>query len=162
MSGKIGLLTGSFDPITKGHVDMVERSLDLFDQVYIGIFSNPKKHNRFTGQERLRMVESVFEEEAKVRVFLAENRLVVDVARELGVTHLIRGLRNGIDLEYEANFDYFNRQLAPEVETVYLLAKPELRMISSSQVRELLDYHQDIRAYVPSCVVKEIEKYEKT
>lgn len=162
MSGKIGLLTGSFDPITKGHVDMVERSLDLFDQVYIGIFSNPKKHNRFTGQERLRMVESVFEEEAKVRVFLAENRLVVDVARELGVTHLIRGLRNGIDLEYEANFDYFNRQLAPEVETVYLLAKPELRMISSSQVRELLDYHQDIRAYVPSRVVKEIEKYEKT
>ncbi|MGQ7462951.1 pantetheine-phosphate adenylyltransferase [Streptococcus suis] len=161
MSDKIGMFTGSFDPITNGHRDIIERASGLFDKLYVGIFFNPNKKGLFTGQERLALLQKVFEENEKIEVFLAGQELVVDVARERRVSHIVRGLRNGIDLEYEANFDYFNRQLAPELETVYLMSKPEYRNISSSQIRELIHYQQDISPYVPQIVSKEIKKNEE-
>ncbi|HFR3765925.1 pantetheine-phosphate adenylyltransferase [Streptococcus suis] len=161
MLDKIGMFTGSFDPITKGHLDIIERASSLFDRLYVGIFYNPNKNGLFTGQERLDLLEKVFAKDEKIQVFLAGQELVVDAAHERGVTHIVRGLRNGIDLEYEANFDYFNRKLAPDLETVYLISKPEYRNISSSQIRELIAYKQDISPYVPELVSKEIEKHEK-
>lgn len=161
MSDKIGMFTGSFDPITNGHLDIIERASGLFDRFYVGIFFNPNKIGLFTGQERLALLQKVFEENEKIEVFLAGQELVVDVARERRVSHIVRGLRNGIDLEYEANFDYFNRQLAPELETVYLMSKPEYRNISSSQIRELIHYQQDISPYVPQVVSEEIKKNEE-
>lgn len=161
MSDKIGMFTGSFDPITIGHLDIIERASGLFDKLYVGIFFNPNKIGLFTGQERLALLQKVFEENEKIEVFLAGQELVVDVARERRVSHIVRGLRNGIDLEYEANFDYFNRQLAPKLETVYLLSKPEYRNISSSQIRELIHYQQDISPYVPQVVSEEIKKNEE-
>ncbi|HFI0344438.1 TPA: pantetheine-phosphate adenylyltransferase [Streptococcus suis] len=161
MSDKIGMFTGSFDPITNGHVDIIERASGLFDKLYVGIFFNPNKIGLFTGQERLALLQKVFEGNEKIEVFLADQELVVDVAHERQVSHIVRGLRNGIDLEYEANFDYFNRQLAPDLETVYLLSKPEYRNISSSQIRELIHYKQDISPYVPLVVSEEIRKNEE-
>ncbi|NQN49796.1 pantetheine-phosphate adenylyltransferase [Streptococcus suis] len=161
MSDKIGMFTGSFDPITNGHLDIIKRASGLFDKLYVGIFFNPNKIGLFTGQERLALLQKVFEENEKIEVFLAGQELVVDVARERRVSHIVRGLRNGIDLEYEANFDYFNRQLAPDLETVYLMSKPEYRNISSSQIRELIHYQQDISPYVPQVVSKEIKKNEE-
>ncbi|HFR3426630.1 TPA: pantetheine-phosphate adenylyltransferase [Streptococcus suis] len=161
MSDKIGMFTGSFDPITNGHLDIIERASGLFDKLYVGIFFNPNKIGLLTGQERLALLQKVFEENEKIEVFLAGQELVVDVARERRVSHIVRGLRNGIDLEYEANFDYFNRQLAPELETVYLMSKPEYRNISSSQIRELIHYQQDISPYVPKVVSEEIKKNEE-
>ncbi|NQJ72102.1 pantetheine-phosphate adenylyltransferase [Streptococcus suis] len=161
MSDKIGMFTGSFDPITNGHLDIIERASGLFDKLYVGIFFNPNKIGLFTGQERLALLQKVFERNEKIEVFLASQELVVDVARERRVSHIVRGLRNGIDLEYEANFDYFNRQLAPELETVYLMSKPEYRNISSSQIRELIHYQQDISPYVPQVVSEEIKKNEE-
>lgn len=161
MSDKIGMFTGSFDPITNGHVDIIERASGLFDKLYVGIFFNPNKIGLFTGQERLALLQKVFEGNEKIEAFLAGQELVVDVAHKRQVSHIIRGLRNGIDLEYEANFDYFNRQLAPDLETVYLLSKPEYRNISSSQIRELIHYKQDISPYVPLVVSEEIRKNEK-
>lgn len=161
MSDKIGMFTGSFDPITNGHVDIIERASGLFDKLYVGIFFNPNKIGLFTGQERLALLQKVFEGNEKIEAFLAGQELVVDVAHERQVSHIIRGLRNGIDLEYEANFDYFNRQLAPDLESVYLLSKPEYRNISSSQIRELIHYKQDISPYVPLVVSEEIRKNEK-
>lgn len=161
MSDKIGMFTGSFDPITNGHLDIIKRASGLFDKLYVGIFFNPNKIGLFTGQERLALLQKVFEENEKIEVFLAGQELVVDVARERLVSHIVRGLRNGIDLEYEANFDYFNRQLAPELETVYLMSKPKYRNISSSQIRELIHYQQDISPYVPPVVSEEIKKNEE-
>ncbi|BBA93113.1 MULTISPECIES: pantetheine-phosphate adenylyltransferase [Streptococcus] len=161
MSDKIGMFTGSFDPITKGHVDMIERASGLFDKLYVGIFFNPNKVSLFTGKERLRHLQTVFERSPNIEVFLAGQQLVVDMAHERGVTHIVRGLRNSIDLEYEANFDYFNHQLAPDIETIYLISKPQYRNISSSQIRELIQYKQDISPYVPSFVSEEIKKNEK-
>ncbi|CYU01705.1 pantetheine-phosphate adenylyltransferase [Streptococcus suis] len=161
MSDKIGLFTGSFDPITNGHLDLIERASGLFDKLYVGVFTNPKKVGLLTGLERKAILEKLFVGMENIEVVLSENELVVDVARRYGVTHLVRGLRNATDLEYESSFDFYNRQLAPDMETIYLIAKPELKFVSSSQVRELLYFKQDIGPYVPEIVSEEIRKNEE-
>ncbi|NQG98237.1 pantetheine-phosphate adenylyltransferase [Streptococcus suis] len=157
MSDKIGLFTGSFDPITNGHLDLIERASGLFDKLYVGIFTNPSKKGLLSPEQRLAVLEDLFAKEDKVEAFLARNELVVDVAHRLGVTHLVRGLRNATDLEYESSFDFYNRRLAPDLETVYLIAKPELKFVSSSQVRELVQFGQDIGPYVPLRVSQELD-----
>ncbi|MCK4028170.1 pantetheine-phosphate adenylyltransferase [Streptococcus suis] len=157
MSDKIGMITGSFDPITNGHLDIIERASGLFDKLYVGIFTNPNKKGLLSPEQRLAVLEDLFAKEDKVEAFLAKNELVVDVAHRLGVTHLVRGLRNATDLEYESSFDFYNRRLAPDLETVYLIAKPELKFVSSSQVRELVQFGQDINPYVPLRVSQELD-----
>ena len=156
MSDKIGLFTGSFDPITIGHLDLIERASGLFDKLYVGIFNNPKKAGLLTGAERKALLDKLFADRDDIEVILSENELVVDVAKGYGVSHLVRGLRNATDLEYESSFDFYNRNLAPDLETIYLLAKPEFKFVSSSQVRELLYFKQDISPYVPALVHEEI------
>ncbi|NQP32353.1 pantetheine-phosphate adenylyltransferase [Streptococcus suis] len=161
MSDRIGMFTGSFDPITNGHMDLIERASGLFEKLYVGVFTNPKKSGLMTGEARLVILERLFAGLENIEVILVENELVVDVAKHYGVTHLVRGLRNATDLEYESSFDFYNRQLAPDLETIYLIAKPELKFVSSSQVRELLYFNQDISPYVPAVVNEEIKKYEE-
>lgn len=162
MSDRIGLFTGSFDPITNGHVDLIERASQLFDVFYVGIFFNPNKAGLLNLNQREKMVKASLSHLPNVQVITSSQQLVVTVAREYGVTHLVRGLRNGADLEYEASFDFYNRELAPELETVYLLAKPQFKFVSSSQVRELLHFQEDISPYVPAPVSKEFSPYETT
>ncbi len=161
MSDRIGMFTGSFDPITNGHMDLIERASGLFEKLYVGVFTNPKKSGLMTGEERFVILERLFAGLENIEVILVENELVVDVAKRYGVTHLVRGLRNATDLEYESSFDFYNRQLAPDLETIYLIAKPELKFVSSSQVRELIYFKQDISLYVPAVVNEEIKKYEE-
>lgn len=161
MSDKIGLFTGSFDPITNGHMDLIKRASGLFTTLYIGLFTNPKKTGLLTSQQRLDLLEKLFADQPHIQIIHSDRELVVDVARRYGVTHLVRGLRNAQDLEYEANFDFYNRRLAPELETIYLLAQPDYKFVSSSQVRELIQFKQDISPYVPTIVKEEILSYEK-
>ncbi|MGT2799581.1 pantetheine-phosphate adenylyltransferase [Streptococcus marmotae] len=161
MSDKIGLFTGSFDPLTNGHLDVIKRASQLFDVLYVGVFVNPHKEGLLASSERKRLIEEVVADMPTVQVLVAQEKLVVDVAREIGASYLVRGLRNGMDLEYESSFDFYNRELAPQLETIYLLAKPEYKFVSSSQVRELLQFHQDIRPYVPEIISKELQKNEK-
>lgn len=161
MSDKIGLFTGSFDPLTNGHLDLIQRASQLFDVLYVGIFVNPHKQGLFVSEERKRLIEEAVAELPRVKVLLAQDELVVDVARKIGATYLVRGLRNGIDLEYEASFDFYNRELAPDIETIYLLAKPEYKFVSSGQVRELLHFRQDVSPYVPENISKELMKNEE-
>lgn len=157
---KIGLFTGSFDPITLGHVDLIERASGLFDHLYVGLFYNPHKKGFFSLEERQRMLEAAFASNEAISILVSTNQLAVAVAKEHGVTHLVRGLRNGYDLEYEASIDFFNHRLAPELETIYLLAKSEYQYLSSSRMRELIYFQQDISPYVPVAVVKELNKRE--
>lgn len=161
MSDKIGLFTGSFDPLTLGHLDLIERASGLFDKLFVGIFYNPNKSGLLDLEARKRILEEVFAGNDNIVVLVSTNELVVDVARKVGASHLVRGLRNGQDLEYEASFDFYNRELAPAIETIYLLAKPEFKFVSSSQVRELIHFQQDISKYVPQAVIKELEIREK-
>lgn len=146
--------------MTNGHMDLIERASGLFDQLYVGLFYNPHKTGLLTLEERKAILEEALATYDNVTVIVSTNELVVDVAARYGVTHLIRGLRNATDLEYEASFDFYNHALAPNIETIYLLAKPELKFVSSSQIRELIHFEQDIRNYVPQAVLKELANRE--
>ena len=161
MSDRIGLFTGSFDPMTNGHLDLIERASKLFDKLYVGIFYNPHKNGFLPIEGRLETVEKAVEHLKNVQVIASHDELVVDVARKLGVHVLVRGLRNAADLQYEASFDFYNHQLAGEIETVYLHSRPEHVYISSSAVRELLKFGQDISKYVPNAVLEELKNEEK-
>ena len=161
MSDKIGLFTGSFDPMTNGHMDLIERASKLFDKLYVGIFYNPHKNGLLSIESRLKTVEKAVAHLENVQVIASHDELVVDVARKLGVHVLVRGLRNVADLQYEASFDFYNHQLAGEIETVYLHSRPEHVYISSSAVRELLKFEQDISKYVPNVVLEELKNEEK-
>ena len=162
MSDRIGLFTGSFDSITLGHLDLIERARGLFDHLYVGLFYNPHKIGLLDVEARKRILETLFADDDKITVLVSTNELVVDVAQKLGVSYLVRGLRNGQDLEYEASLDFYNRELSPALETIYLLAKPEFKFVSSSQIRELLHFQQDISKYVPKVVLKELVSRENT
>ncbi|MFS9133885.1 pantetheine-phosphate adenylyltransferase [Streptococcus infantis] len=161
MSDKIGLFTGSFDPMTNGHLDLIERASKLFDKLYVGIFYNPHKMGFLPIESRKKTVEKAVGHLKNVEVMASHDELVVDVARKLGVQVLVRGLRNATDLQYEASFDYYNHQLASELETIYLHSRLEHIHISSSAVRELLKFGQDISGYVPNTVLEELEDEEK-
>ena len=161
MSDKVGLFTGSFDPMTNGHLDLIERASKLFDKLYVGIFYNPHKMGFLPIESRKKTVEKAVGHLKNVEVMASHDELVVDVARKLGVQVLVRGLRNATDLQYEASFDYYNHQLASELETIYLHSRLEHIHISSSAVRELLKFGQDISGYVPNTVLEELENEEK-
>ncbi|MBM7643610.1 pantetheine-phosphate adenylyltransferase [Streptococcus loxodontisalivarius] len=158
MSDKIGLLTGSFDPVTLGHLDIIERASKLFDQLYVGIFYNKEKQGFFSIEERKHMLEEAVAELDNVRVVTAHNSLAVDIARKLGATYLVRGLRNATDFDYEANLEFFNKGLADDLETVYLIASHGQQPVSSSRVRELIHFGADLSPYAPDSVIKEVEK----
>ena len=154
---KIAMFTGSFDPITNGHMDIIVRASKLFDELYIGLFYNKNKQDFWDVATRKRILDEVVADFPNVKVITAHDSLAVDVARDLGVTYLVRGLRNATDFDYEANMDYFNKGLAPELETVCLIASHEVTPVSSSRVRELIYFEGDISSYVPQAVVKEVE-----
>lgn len=113
MSDKIGLFTGSFDPITKGHIDLIERASKLFDCLYVGIFYNLEKKSFFSIEAKEKMVTAALAHLENVKIVTSHDELAVEVARKLGVTTFVRGLRNSQDLDYEGNLNFFNHELAP-------------------------------------------------
>ncbi|MFU2163645.1 pantetheine-phosphate adenylyltransferase [Streptococcus pluranimalium] len=155
---KIGLFTGSFDPVTLGHVDLIARASQLFDQLYVGIFYNKEKEGLFSIDDRQDMLEEALKELANVKVITANNSLAVAVAADLEVTHLVRGLRNGNDLTYEVNLEFYNKRLNPKIDTVYLMSANQWQEVSSSRIRELIYFKAAISDFVPNSVVEKVEK----
>ena len=146
---KVALFPGSFDPFTKGHYDIVVRSLDLFDKVIIAIGHNSKKNNRYF--ELGWMVDKInlaFENESRVAVEVYDE-LTAQLAKKYGAKFLIRGLRNTTDFEYENSISQVNRYLNEELETVFLITSPMLAPISSSIIREVHKYGGDVSAFLP-------------
>ncbi|TWS94426.1 MULTISPECIES: pantetheine-phosphate adenylyltransferase [unclassified Streptococcus] len=162
MSAKIGLFTGSFDPITKGHLSIIERASQLFDKLYVGLFYNQEKKGFFDINQRQIFLRDSLAHLSNVEVIVAQNSLAVDVARQLQVTHLVRGLRHQADLDYEMSLTYFNKQLAQELETVFFLTDFQYQYVSSSRVRELIAFETDISPYVPDPVSKKVKSSYET
>lgn len=133
---KIGLFPGSFDPITKGHVDIVKRALPLFDQIIIGIGHNCAKQYLFDLEQRKKWIEKVFTSESKVLVTIFEG-LTVKYCLDIGASYIIRGLRSSPDFEYEKNIAQFNKAMSG-VETLFFMTEPILSPISSTIVRDII------------------------
>lgn len=157
MTDKIGLFTGTFDPMTNGHVDIIGRASQLFDKLYVGIFKNDAKNPMLPTVQRKKILEKTLKNLGNVEIIVHERDLTVNIAKKLGVTALVRSVRNAQDLEYEKNMIYFNREMTG-IETILLMAKPEFEPISSTRMRELLSFDQDISKWVPEEVLHELKK----
>ncbi len=138
---------GSFDPVTKGHQDIIARTSVLFDHVYVALLQNAAKKYMYNMQERLTMLQAATKQYPNVTV-VGSDGLLADMMKNVGTKTIIRGLRSNADLEYEQQMAVVNYQLAG-AETVVLLSKPEMQYVSSSIVRELISYQADVSAYVP-------------
>ncbi len=148
---KIALYPGTFDPITNGHFDIIERALKLFDEVVVAVADSSDKHPRFTLDERVQMVELAVKDHERVRV-VGFNILTVELAKSIDATVLIRGLRAISDFEFELQLGYLNNSLQPDIETVYLMPKLKHAFISSSIVRNLLKFNGKTEHLLPASV----------
>lgn len=149
---RVALFPGSFDPLTKGHLNLIERSATLFDKVIVGIFVNTNKTALFTLEEKIIMVKSSVKHLKNVEVIVQETKLTVESAAELGANFLIRGIRNVKDYEYEKDIARMNQHLAPQLETVFLLAEEPYAHISSTLLKEVLKFGGDVSVYLPEAV----------
>ena len=148
---RIALFPGSFDPITLGHVDIIERAVPLFDEIKIAVGTNSAKSYLFSLEQRVQWIEQTFAHESKISVITYEG-LTVDFAREQGVQFLLRGLRNPADFEFEKAIAQANREMVPDLETVFLLTSARYAYISSSIVREVYNHGGDFQKFVPATV----------
>lgn len=149
---------GTFDPITLGHLDIIKRASTLVDQLEVVIMRNPNKSNSdFSVEERLEMISSVIQEFNNVTVS-AQTGLTVEYAKVSGASILIRGIRAVMDYEYELQQATANMVLAPTIETVFLLTRPQYSFLSSSVVKQIAQNKGDLTPFVPSQVKEFIEK----
>lgn len=145
---KIALFPGSFDPVTKAHVDIVKRSVGLFDKVYIGIGANSTKAGFLSIDKREQMLRAVFETEPKIHI-VAYDGLTVNFCKSIGANYMIRGIRTVSDFEYEKGIAQMNHSLAPDIESIFIVSKPGYSSISSTIVREILRYNGDVSQFIP-------------
>ena len=155
--GKIAVYPGTFDPVTYGHLDIVRRSAQLFDEVVIGVLNNSAKTPLFSADERVKILEKTTEEIPNVRVDQF-NGLSVDFARKWGAVVIVRGLRLITDFEFELQMAQTNRKLAPEVDTTFLYTSLQYSYLSSTTVREVAVFGGNISEFVPPYVVEQIHK----
>jgi len=148
---------GSFDPITNGHIDILKRSLEVFDEVIVLVADNDQKHSRFSVEERVQMIKEATKELKGVRVD-STHGLTVEYARKAGAKHLIRGLRAVTDFEYEFKLSAVNHHIDKNIDIVFFMSSSENSFISSSAIDEMHKEHVDISKLVPESVVKMYEK----
>lgn len=145
---KIALFPGSFDPVTKAHVDILKRSLPLFDKVVIGIGLNSTKPAYLSLETRQNMLRAVFANNPKVEVASYEG-LTVEFCKKIKANYMIRGIRTVSDFEYEKAIAQMNHALVPEIESIFIVSKPGYSSISSTIVRDILRNHGDVRQFIP-------------
>ena len=159
---KIAVCPGSFDPITVGHLDLVERAAAVFDRVVVCVMVNGEKRSRFTLEQRLEMARAAIAGVPNAEA-AAWGGLLADFAREQGACALVKGVRSGTDFDWEFQLAQINRGLCPGLDTVLLPARPEHAYISSTMVREMVKYHQNLDHCVPAgaaAVLRRITKGE--
>ena len=157
------LYPGSFDPITKGHINIINQASDLFDEVVVAILKNPnKKTSFFTSEERLEIIKEIYKNNPKVSVMLSDSKAAVDVALENNCNGIVRGLRSVTDFEYEIGQSQINKEISNGlVNTICLFADNNYQFISSSVVRELFYLDKDVSKYVDDVVLERINQKKK-
>ncbi|MCD6310837.1 MAG: pantetheine-phosphate adenylyltransferase [Elusimicrobia bacterium] len=161
--GKIrAVYPGSFDPVTKGHIDVARRALSVFDEVVIAVIDNPAKKTCFSVRERISMLKKAFLQEGlpEVRVDSFEG-LLVNYMKKIGAGIIVRGLRALSDFEYEFQMALMNRKLAPEIETVFFMTDAKYAYLSSSIVKEVASLGGDITPVVPEAAALKLKRKKR-
>ncbi len=148
---RIAVFPGTFDPITRGHEDIVRRAADIFDRVIIAMGRNTKKQSLFPLEERLAWIREIFKDDPRIEVDTYDE-LTVEYCRRKGANFIVRGLRTSGDFEYEAHLAQVNRKLDSSIETIFIITSPELSNISSTVVRDIIIYGGDYTPFVPPAV----------
>ncbi len=150
----VAICPGAYDPVTYGHVDIVARASKIFDRVVVAVVREPQhKSPAFTADERVAFLEEALAGLDNVEVVVF-SELVVEFAREIGATTLVKGLRAISDFEWEFQMNHLNRSLAPDIETLYLMASPQHSFLSSSGVKEIASFGGSVEGLVPPAVAK--------
>jgi len=158
---KKALYPGSFDPVTYGHLDIINRASGLFDELYVAIMKNEEKQTTFSIQERIEMLEKVTRDLPNIKI-IAEEGLTINAARKYGATYLVRGIRAVSDYEYELQLATANMTLAEEIETIFFLTRPEYSFLSSSVAKSVAKNKGDVTQFLPAEIRDEvIAKYQK-
>ena len=153
---------GSFDPITNGHVDIIQRGLKIFDKILVAVLENPKKTPLFTTKERMAMIQEVFSDQESIEI-RAFNGLLVEFAKKNKAKIVIRGLRAISDFEYEFQMALMNRKLNPEIETFFMMPNVSYTFLSSKLVKEIFMLGGCLKGLVPTHVEKNLRgKFRKT
>jgi len=155
---RIAVYPGSFDPFTNGHLDILNRAAKIFDYIIIAVLVHPAKTCMFSPEQRVGMINEVLKESEHVRA-IHFNGLLVDFCRQVHACAVIRGLRAVSDYEYELQLSSINKQLAPELETVFLMSSNQYSFLSSSIVKEVSKYGGDVSSMVPSPVETEMKRH---
>jgi pantetheine-phosphate adenylyltransferase len=157
------IYAGSFDPFTMGHLNILKRATDMFEEVIVAIGTNTSKKSLFTPDEKLEMIVDVVEKSGleNVRVILHTDGLTVDLARAEEANVMLRGIRSVTDMDYEMNIASMNKTQAPKIESVFLMADEKYRFVSSSLIKEIAQFEGDVTGMVPESIAKRmIEKYK--
>jgi len=157
-NGSLGLFAASFDPVTNGHLDLIHRSLRVFDEVVVAVAVNvDKRGGTFDIDERLEMLREVLQDEPRVRIEVLSG-LIVRHAEEIGATAIVRGLRAMSDFEYEFEMALMNKHLYPDLETVFMMTSQKYFYVSSSRLKELIRFGSDVSAFVPPIVNRKLRE----
>ena len=157
MKPVIAIYPGSFDPLTNGHLDLIERGAKIFDELIVAILRNPEKEPLFSLEERLEMIRAMTRERPNVRVDSFDG-LTVDYALKVGATAVLRGIRAISDYEYELQMALMNRKLEPRLETVFMMPAETYSYLSSRLVREVATLGGSVRGLVPELVEKKLRE----
>ena len=155
--GRLAIFPGSFDPLTNGHVDIILRSAHLFERIVVAVLVNAEKNPLFTAGERVEIIREVFKEYPNIEIDTFDG-LLVEYARRRRASAIIRGLRAVSDFEYEFQMALMNRNLAPKIETVFLVPAFDLTFVSSSLVREVARFGGDVSPLVDAAVQKALKR----
>ena len=145
---RVAIYPGSFDPITYGHMDIIERGCGLFDKVVVAIAKSESKNTMFSLEDRINLANTIYEDNEKVEVVGFPRKLTVDLAKDYNACAIIRGLRAVSDFEYEFQLATMNRSLAPDIESIFLTPKESLIYVSSSLIKEISDLKGDVSKFV--------------